>query len=91
MANVHSGLARRVRFAMPRYFFDVFYRTDHPDQDGQRLPDDAAAWLEGTQVAAEMLADLDGDLKPGEHWRLEVTDAARNKLYVIHFNSERMK
>jgi hypothetical protein len=44
-----------------------------------------------TQVAAEMLADLDGDLKPGEHWRLEVTDAARNKLYVIHFNSERMK
>jgi hypothetical protein len=34
---------------------------------------------------------LDGDLEPGEHWRLEATDAAKNKLYVIRFNSEREK
>jgi len=76
---------------MPHYFFDVFYDTDHPDQDGQILPDDDAAWREGTKVPAELLADLDGDLEPGEHWRLEVTDAAKNKLYVIRFNSERVK
>ena len=76
---------------MPRYFFNAYYDTAHIDRDGQILAEDNAAWREGTKVAAELIGDLDGRLEPGEHWRLEVTDAAKKILYVIHFNSERLK
>jgi hypothetical protein len=50
-----------------------------------------AAWHEGTKVAAELIGDLGGKFEPGEHWRLEVTDAAKKILNAIHFNSEETK
>ena len=76
---------------MPRYFFDVFDTADRPDRIGEVLPDDAAAWSEGTRVAADLLRELAGHAKPGDQWRLEVTDADGKKLYVLSFDTECVK
>jgi hypothetical protein len=32
---------------------------------------------------------LDGDLKPGRKWRMEVTDEFANPIYVIHIDAEK--
>jgi hypothetical protein len=34
-------------------------------------------------MAGEMLRDMDGKLKPGQGWELEVADEFRNSLYVL--------
>jgi len=38
------------------------------------LPDAKAAWREATVTAGQIIQDLDGKLRPGKQWRLEVTD-----------------
>jgi hypothetical protein len=55
------------------------------------LPDKHAAWKEAIVMAGQTLQGLDGNLKPGCEWRMEVTDEFANPLYVLHINAERPK
>jgi hypothetical protein len=76
----HNG-SRWVR--MPRYFFNVYHERSEPDDLGEVLPDRQAAWKEATITAGQILQSLDGKLRPGCDWRMEVTDESSNALYVI--------
>jgi hypothetical protein len=66
---------------MPRYFFNVYHDRTELDEEGEELPDAQAAWREATVTAGQIIQDLDGRLRPGHDWRLEVTDEFANPLY----------
>jgi hypothetical protein len=70
--------------SMPRYFFHVHHGDEsYTDEVGDELADDHAAWHEATASAGESLKDIDGKLRPGRDWRMEVTADGRGLLYVI--------
>ena len=73
---------------MPRYFFNVYHENAEPDETGEQLTDLDAAWNEATVTAREILKGLDGKLRPGVDWRLEVTDEFANLLFVINVNAK---
>jgi hypothetical protein len=81
----HKG-SRWVR--MPRYFFNVYHERSEPDDLGEVLPDRQAAWKEATITAGQILQSLDGKLRPGCDWRMEVTDESSNALYVISISAK---
>jgi hypothetical protein len=69
---------------MPRYFFDVAHGDNlHEDRVGDELPDRHAAWNAATRYAGDALKDIDGKLKPGQIWQLEVRDEFANCLYRL--------
>jgi hypothetical protein len=74
---------------MPRYFFHVHHDTHQRDDVGEELPDKHAAWREATVTAGQILQDLDGKLRPGHDWSLEVTDEFGNRLFRLHISAER--
>jgi hypothetical protein len=75
---------------MPRYFFHIYQGGRHlPDEIGSDLPDENAAWKEATVTVGQILEDLDGALKPGLQWRMEVTDEAGNPICVLRILAER--
>jgi hypothetical protein len=76
---------------MSRYFFHVYHDRTEVDYEGEELPDKHAAWKEATIMAGQTLQGLDGKLKPGLEWRMEVTDEFANPLHVLHINAERPK
>ena len=76
---------------MPRYFFHVYHDRTELDDEGEELPDKHAAWQEATVTAGQILQGLDGRLKPGHDWRMEVTDEFKNTLYVLHISAEQGK
>jgi hypothetical protein len=76
---------------MPRYFFNIHHDRSTIDEEGDELPDKHAAWKEGTVIAGQILQDIDGKLKPGHDWRLEITDEFRNPLFVLHISAEKPK
>ena len=76
---------------MPRYFFHVYHDHDDIDYEGEELPDKHAAWEEATVTAGRMIQGIDGKLKPGHDWRMEVADEFQNTLYVLHINAEQAK
>ena len=76
---------------MPRYFFNVYYDRVELDEEGEELPDVRAAWREATVTAGQIIQDLDGKLRPGKNWRMEVTDESSKPLYVIHVCAEKPK
>jgi hypothetical protein len=73
---------------MARYYFNVGGVAPSFDAEGEELPDNQAAWREATQFAAELFKDSGRTSRPGDVWRLVVSDADRNQLYVIHILSE---
>jgi hypothetical protein len=76
---------------MPRYFFDIHHDTLQPDLEGEELADKHAAWKEATVMAGEILRDIDGKLKPGHDWKMEITDEFRNPLFVLHISAQKPK
>ena len=76
---------------MPRYFFNVYHDRAELDEEGEELPDVQAAWHEATVTAGQIIQDLDGRLRPGQDWRLEVTDEFANPLYVIQVTADQIK
>jgi hypothetical protein len=58
---------------------------------GEELPDKHAAWKEATVTAGQMLQGIDGKLRPGHDWRMEVTDEFQNTLYALHIQAEKPK
>jgi hypothetical protein len=73
---------------VPRYFFNVYRDSQQLDQEGEELPDKIAAWREATTMAGQILQDMDGRLRPGQTWRLEVTDEFANPLLAIQVHAE---
>jgi hypothetical protein len=74
---------------MPRYFFNTYGARENPDEDGEILPDDEVAWKEATIIAGEIFKDMDGKLRPGQEWKLEVLSEDRKPLYMIQINSKK--
>jgi hypothetical protein len=64
-------------------FFHVYHDLPELDYEGEELPDKHAAWKEATVMAGQTLQGIDGKLKPGREWRMEVTDEFANPLYVL--------
>jgi hypothetical protein len=58
---------------MARYFFDFEGSTPYLDAVGEDLPDDDAAWLEAMRLAK----DMEGRLRPGQSWHLDVRNGDR--------------
>ncbi|WP_445217007.1 DUF6894 family protein [Bradyrhizobium sp. Pa8] len=76
---------------MPRYFFHITHERTDVDDVGEELSDKHAAWKEATVTAGQMLQGIDGKLRPGHDWRMEVTDEFQNTLYVLHIQAEKPK
>jgi hypothetical protein len=74
---------------MQRYFFHVHHETDQPDLVGEVLADEHAAWKEATFSAGQMIQDIDGRLKPGHSWRMEVTDESANILFELQVSARK--
>jgi hypothetical protein len=74
---------------MPLYYFNITHGQESrkPDQ-GHEFPDDEAAWEEATTACGEMIRDLDGDLKAGPEWRMEVTNESGAVVYRLRFSAE---
>jgi hypothetical protein len=77
---------------MPLYFFN-FSRSPNPGprpfkNDGLELADNDAAWEEATTACGEKLREMDGSLRPGDGWKMEVTDAGGKALFSLKFTSE---
>lgn len=73
---------------VPLYFFNVKNGLEAPDQVGTELPDKRAAWLVATRSCGDLIREIDGNLKPGREWRMEVTDEFANLVYVIRVSAE---
>jgi hypothetical protein len=68
---------------MPRYFFNVHGTRPLIDEEGEELADNEVAWREATIIAGEIFREIDGALRPGEVWTLEVADENRKSVYFI--------
>ena len=75
---------------MPRYYFHIHHETAQLDQEGEELPNAHAARKEATVTAGQILQDIDGRLKPGRDWRLEVTDEFANTLFVLQVSAKKV-
>jgi len=75
---------------MPRYYFNVLNVTPSVDEFGEELPDNEAAWREATLIAGDLFKDIDGKFRPGQEWTLEVTDEARNPIFLILIQGARL-
>jgi hypothetical protein len=75
---------------MPLYFYRVTYGEGAPPlpHEGIELPDDRAAWVEATTACGEMLRDLNGDLRAGPEWRMEVIRETGEIVYRLTFSAE---
>jgi hypothetical protein len=69
--------------AMPKFYFNVYDGRPSKDLQGEELPDKHAAWKEATIMAGDILRGLDGRFKPGQAWKLEVTDERGELIYAI--------
>ena len=74
---------------MPRYYFSVYHDVDYIDHEGEELADKHAAWEEATVSAGQILKSIDGKLKPGHDWRMEVTDEFRQPLFGLQISAKK--
>ena len=76
---------------MPRYFFHIYHDMTQPDLEGEELPDMHAAWKEATVTAGKTIQNIDGKLRPGHDWRMQVTDEFANTLYELQVTARKPK
>jgi hypothetical protein len=73
---------------MPRYFFTVLNgHNSELKNEGLDLADDDVAWVEATTACGELLLELNGSLRPGDHWSMQVKDASGANLYLLEFRT----
>jgi hypothetical protein len=80
---------------MPLYFFS-FSRapTAEPrpfNNEGLELFDNDAAWEEATIACGERLREMNGSLRPGDGWKMEVTDANGKAIFALRFTTESLE
>jgi hypothetical protein len=98
LLKILSALLRtKRRFAdykrMPHYYFVAHYNnaSTHPGDgidstypgDGIDLPSAEAAWEEATKTAGEMLKDIDGELRAGAEWSIQILDASCKPIQTL--------
>jgi hypothetical protein len=76
---------------MPKYYFNVHNISPSVDDMGEELPDHEAAWLEATLLAGDIFKDIGRKFRPGQHWTVEVTDDAREPVYLIQIEGRQAK
>ena len=78
---------------MPRFFFDVHHgsETRYLDRIGEELPDRVSAWRMASTYAGESIRDLDGGLKLGDEWCLDVNDDQGRTLCRIRVTARCFK
>ena len=77
---------------MPLYFFK-FSRAPTAalppfKNEGLELADNDAAWEEATTACGEKLREMDGSLRPGDGWKMEVMDAGGKAIFALRFTTE---
>ena len=77
---------------MPLYFFN-FSSGPTPESlpfenEGVELDDNDAAWEEAKVACGERLRYMDGSLRPGDGWKMEVTDADGKAIFALRFTTE---
>lgn len=75
---------------MPRYFFHCADGTIDRDEEGQELPNLAAAQLAAVQYAGIVLQGSPQDLWHNGSWRVEVTDEHGILLFIVLTNTVSM-
>lgn len=74
---------------MPHFYFRIVDSLNtEMKNDGLELADKYAAWAEATTACGELLKDLDGALKPGDKWQMQVKDEAGRDLYELEFRTK---
>jgi hypothetical protein len=74
---------------MPLYYYSITHGQETSEhRDGLDFPDDEGAWREATTACGEMIRDLDGDLKAGPEWRMEVKRESGEVVYRLRFSAE---
>jgi hypothetical protein len=76
---------------MPKYFFNVENIPPTMDPVGEELVNDEAAWREATIVAGEIFKDVDGRLRPGQEWGLEVANEVGKPLFLIQVRTKKIE
>jgi hypothetical protein len=75
---------------MPRYYFHVHCAGTEPsvDIEGIEMADERAAWDEAISTCGQMIHDVDGAMRAGTAWRMEVTDEAGDSVFRLYFRTE---
>jgi hypothetical protein len=74
---------------MPRYYFHVQCGTESSvDAEGIEMADEGAAWDEAISTCGQMIHDIDGAMRAGTVWQMEVTDEAGDSLFRLFFRTE---
>jgi hypothetical protein len=75
---------------MPRYYFHVHCEGTEPsvDTEGVEMADEGAAWDEAISTCGQMIHDIDGAMRAGTVWRMEVSDQAGNSVIRLFFRAE---
>ena len=69
---------------MPHYYFEVTRDGNSvAPSEGIDLPDIEAAWEEATVAFGQLVRDLDGTIKIGTDWAIEIQDDQRRPLRFI--------
>jgi hypothetical protein len=70
------------------YFLNVNGTENAEYGDGEDFPDNEAAWHEA--IAGEIFKDV-GAFRPGDDWKLEVTDENGKPVFRIRVTGEEVK
>lgn len=75
---------------MPRYYFHVHCEGTEPsvDAEGIEMADERAAWEEAISTCGQMIHDVDGAMRAGKVWQMEVTDDAGDRVFRMSFRAE---
>jgi hypothetical protein len=77
---------------MPLYFFNFSRAPESKpsplENEGLELLDDDAAWQEATTACGEKLREINGSLRPGDGWKMDVADAGRKTIFTLRFTTE---
>jgi Domain of unknown function (DUF6894) len=73
---------------MPSFIFEITHDGQSCTKTKLDLPNKKAAWEEATRCAGETLRDLDGKLKLGTEWRIDVTDSSRKPIFTLRCIAE---
>ena len=73
---------------MTRFYFVIDGQNSEVQNAGLELPDRNAAWIEATTACGELLRDMDGRLKPGDKWSMQVKDEHGTQIYLLEFKTK---
>jgi len=90
MCGLRRGDAyHKIEAILPRYYFHMRDGVDRPDDIGTDLADDAAALDEAMFTCSDKIRDLGLSFwQSDHHWRMEVTNAAGQAVFTLHFRGQ---